>query len=75
MAAGARYMTFARTAKETPLPAVTPLLHVTHPLSSNDCFSGSTVLALSKYYTHFSSTHSTFAAGLNRPGFGCRNNS
>jgi hypothetical protein len=45
MAAGPRYIASARTAQKTPLPTVTPLLRVTQPLSSNDCLSGSTVLA------------------------------
>jgi hypothetical protein len=42
------YTISARTAQETPLPTVTPLLRVTQPLPSNDSFYGSTVLALSK---------------------------
>jgi hypothetical protein len=51
MAAAPRYIASALTAQKTPLPAVTPSLRVTQPLPSNDCFSGSTVLALSKYAT------------------------
>jgi hypothetical protein len=41
-------------AQKTPLSTVTPLLRVTQPLPSNGCFSGSTVLVLSKYVTVFS---------------------
>jgi hypothetical protein len=37
------------TAQKIPVPTVTPLLHVTQPLPSSDCFSGSIFLALSKY--------------------------
>jgi hypothetical protein len=50
---GARpfYIASVRTAQTTPLPTVTPLLRVIQPLPSNGCFSGSTVLALSKYAT------------------------
>jgi hypothetical protein len=50
MAAGPK-VSSARTAQKTPLPKVTPLFRVTQPLRSNGCFSGSTVLALSKYAT------------------------
>jgi hypothetical protein len=53
MAAGPRYIAAAQSTLKTPLPTVTPLLRVTRPLRSNGCFSGSTVLALSKYATIF----------------------
>jgi hypothetical protein len=48
-----RPKTLSRTwkAQRTPVPAVTPLLRVTQPSPSDGCFSGSTVLALSKYAT------------------------
>jgi hypothetical protein len=36
MATGPRYIALARTAQKTSLPKVTPLLHVTQPLPSND---------------------------------------
>jgi hypothetical protein len=49
MAAGRRYIAFARTAQKTTVPTVPPLLRVTQLLSSSGCFSESTVLALSKY--------------------------
>jgi hypothetical protein len=42
------------SAQKTPLPTVTPLLHVTQLLPSNGCFTGSTVLVLSKYATTLS---------------------
>jgi hypothetical protein len=53
MVAGSRYIlvSSARTAQETPLPTVSPLLRVTKLLPRNYCFSGPTVLALSKYVT------------------------
>jgi hypothetical protein len=51
MAFDPRYITSTRTAQKTTLPTVTLLLRVTQPLPSNDCFSGSTILALSKYTT------------------------
>jgi hypothetical protein len=51
MTAGPRYIESTRTAEKTPLPTVTPLLRVTHPLPSNGYLSGSTILALSKYAT------------------------
>jgi hypothetical protein len=49
MAAGPRYIASARTAEKTQLPKVTQLLRVMKLLPTNGCFSGSTVLALSKY--------------------------
>jgi hypothetical protein len=51
MAADPPYTASARIAQKTSLPTVTLLLRVTQPLPSNGCFSGSTVLALSKYVT------------------------
>jgi hypothetical protein len=51
MAAAHRYIASARTAQITPLPTVTPLLHVTEPLPSNGGFFVFTVLAFSKYTT------------------------
>jgi hypothetical protein len=51
MAAGPRYIICARTAQKTPSLTFTPLMSVTQQLSSNGCFSGSTVLALSRYTT------------------------
>jgi hypothetical protein len=59
MAAGPSYMASARTVQKTPLQTFTPLLRVTQPLPSSDCFSGSTILALSKYATIFTSDIST----------------
>jgi hypothetical protein len=47
--AGFRYIASAQTAQTIPLPSLTPLPRVTWPLPSNIRFSGSTVLALSKY--------------------------
>jgi hypothetical protein len=50
MAAGPRYITSARIAqKKTPIPTVTSMLH--SRCLVNDCFSGYTILALSKYAT------------------------
>jgi hypothetical protein len=49
MAAGPCYIASAQTAQKTPLPTAIPLLHVTQPLLINGCFSGSTILVLSKY--------------------------
>jgi hypothetical protein len=51
MATGPYYIVSVRTAKKTPLSIVTLLLRVAQPLANNDCFSGFTVLALSKYAT------------------------
>jgi hypothetical protein len=51
-----RYIVLVRTAQTTLLLTVTPLLRVTQPLPSNSCFSGSTVLALSKYATLYMCT-------------------
>jgi hypothetical protein len=45
------YNIWERIVRNTPLPKVTPLLHITQPLPSNGYFSGSTVFALSKYVT------------------------
>jgi hypothetical protein len=50
---GSHYIASARTAHKTRLPTVSPLLRITKALRNNDCFSGSTVLALSKYATVF----------------------
>jgi hypothetical protein len=51
MAAEPRYTASTWTAQKAKLPTVTPLLRVTQPLPSNGRFSGSTILALSKYGT------------------------
>jgi hypothetical protein len=51
MAAGPRYVASVRTVQKTPLRTLNPLLHITQPLPSNGCFSGSTVLGLSTYAT------------------------
>jgi hypothetical protein len=51
MTADLRYKASARTAQETPIRTITPLLRVTDPLPNNGCFSGCTVLALNKYAT------------------------
>jgi hypothetical protein len=45
--------------RKSPLPTFTPLLRVTQPLPSNGCFSGSTVLALTKYATLLSESTPT----------------
>jgi hypothetical protein len=62
MAVSLGYMASAWTPQKTSLRTVTPLLLVTQPLPSNGCFSGCTVLALSKYatiYTKFKFTVET----------------
>jgi hypothetical protein len=46
-----RRIASARTAQKTPLLTVTSLLRVTKPLLNSGCFSGPTVLVLSKYAT------------------------
>jgi hypothetical protein len=51
MTAGPRYIALARTEQKTLHPTVIPLLLVAQPLLNNGYFSGSTVLALSKYAT------------------------
>jgi hypothetical protein len=51
MASGPPYIASVWTAQKTPLPTVTPLLHVTQSLSSSGYLFGSTILALSKYGT------------------------
>jgi hypothetical protein len=49
MAAGPRYTASVRTAQKTMLTTVALLLRVTQTLLIRSCFSGSTILALSKY--------------------------
>jgi hypothetical protein len=50
-AGGLRCIASARTAHKTSLPTFIPLLRVTQPLHSNGCYSGTTVLTLSKNAT------------------------
>jgi hypothetical protein len=51
MAAAPLYIASARTERKATLITVITLLRVTQPLHSNGCFSGSTILALSKCAT------------------------
>jgi hypothetical protein len=54
MVAAPRYIASARTVQKTPLPKFTPF-RVTQQLPSSGRFSGSKILALSKYATIFPS--------------------
>jgi hypothetical protein len=70
------YIASTRTPQKTPLPTLTLLLHVTQPLPNNVCFSGSTILALSKHATIYWATvilnpHLHEFASLNTPATRC----